>query len=37
LRLGAADTPTPASPPLEAAYLPDAAAVRRSLDRLLAW
>lgn len=37
LRLGAADTPTPASPPLEAAYLPDAAAVRRSLDRLLSW
>lgn len=37
LRLGAADTPTPASPPLEAAYLPDAAAVRLSLDRLLAW
>lgn len=37
LRLGAADTPTPASPPLEAAYLPDAAAVRRSLNRLLSW
>jgi 2-oxoisovalerate dehydrogenase E1 component beta subunit len=37
LRLGAADTPTPASPPLEAAYLPNAAAVRRSLDRLLSW
>jgi 2-oxoisovalerate dehydrogenase E1 component beta subunit len=37
MRLGAADTPVPASPPLEAAYLPDAAAVRQSLDRLLSW
>ena len=37
MRLGAADTPTPASPPLEAAFLPDALAVRRSLDRLLSW
>ena len=37
VRLGAADTPTPASPPLEAAFLPDALAVRRSLDRLLSW
>ena len=37
VRLGAADTPTPASPPLEAAFLPNALAVRRSLDRLLSW
>ena len=37
LRLGAADTPTPASPPLEAAYLPGAQAVRSAVERLLAW
>jgi 2-oxoisovalerate dehydrogenase E1 component beta subunit len=37
LRLGAADTPTPASPPLEASFLPGAEAVRAQLDRLLAW
>ncbi len=37
LRLGAADTPTPASPPLEAAALPSAGSVRAALDRLLAW
>jgi pyruvate/2-oxoglutarate/acetoin dehydrogenase E1 component len=37
LRLGAADTPTPASPPLEAAYLPGAQAVRSTVERLLAW
>ncbi|MDR3682754.1 MAG: transketolase C-terminal domain-containing protein [Geothrix sp.] len=37
LRVGAADTPTPASPPLEAACLPSAAAVRSELQRLLAW
>lgn len=37
LRLGAADTPTPASPPLEAAFLPGPQAVRASLERLLAW
>ncbi|HLP31650.1 MAG TPA: transketolase C-terminal domain-containing protein, partial [Geothrix sp.] len=37
LRVGAADTPTPASPPLEAAFLPGPARVRAELDRLLAW
>jgi len=37
LRLGATDTPTPASPPLEAAALPSAERVRSELDRLLAW
>jgi len=37
LRLGALDTPTPASPPLEAAYLPSAAQVRMDVERLLAW
>ncbi len=37
MRLGAADTPTPASPPLEAAFLPGPAAVRSALERLLAW
>lgn len=37
LRLGAADTPTPASSPLEAAYLPGAKNVKSALDRLLAW
>ena len=37
LRLGAADTPTPASPPLEAAFLPGAKAVGSALERLLAW
>ncbi|WP_243303530.1 alpha-ketoacid dehydrogenase subunit beta [Geothrix oryzisoli] len=37
LRLGAADTPTPASPPLEAAFLPGVEAVRSALGRLLAW
>lgn len=37
MRLGAADTPTPASPPLEAAFLPGPAQIRLSLDRLLAW
>jgi len=37
LRLGAADTPTPASSPLEAAFLPGAKDVRSALDRLLAW
>jgi len=37
LRVGAADTPTPASPPLEAAFLPGAARVRSELERLLAW
>lgn len=37
MRLGAADTPTPASPPLEAAFLPDAPKVRITLERLLGW
>ncbi len=37
LRLGGADTPIPASPPLEAAYLPGPAAIRTAVDRLLAW
>jgi 2-oxoisovalerate dehydrogenase E1 component beta subunit len=37
LRLGAADTPTPASPPLEAAYLPGTQAVWSAVERLLAW
>jgi len=36
-RLGAADTPTPASPPLEAAALPSVARVRTEVERLLAW
>ena len=37
LRLGAADTPTPASPPLEAAFLPGGPAIRTAVERLLAW
>lgn len=37
LRVGAADTPVPASPPLEAAYLPGPGRVRAELERLLAW
>ncbi len=37
LRLGAADTPTPASPPLEAACLPSSSRVRLELERLLTW
>jgi len=37
LRLGAADTPTPASPPLEAAFLPGVAAIRAEVAHLLAW
>ena len=37
LRLGAADTPVPASPPLEKAYLPGAAQVKSTLQQLLAW
>jgi 2-oxoisovalerate dehydrogenase E1 component beta subunit len=36
-RLGCSDTPTPASPPLEAAFLPGVAAIRARVDRLLAW
>lgn len=37
MRLAAADTPTPASPPLEAAFLPGVADIRASVERLLAW
>lgn len=37
MRLGGADTPIPASPPLEAAWLPGATAIRAAVDRLLAW
>ncbi|WP_243319586.1 MULTISPECIES: alpha-ketoacid dehydrogenase subunit beta [Geothrix] len=37
LRVGGADTPIPASPPLEAAHLPGTKALRSALDRLLAW
>ncbi len=37
MRLGGADTPVPASPPLEAAWLPGPAAIRAVLDRLLTW
>jgi pyruvate/2-oxoglutarate/acetoin dehydrogenase E1 component len=37
LRVGAADTPTPVSPPLEAAFLPGVARVRSEVERLLAW
>jgi pyruvate/2-oxoglutarate/acetoin dehydrogenase E1 component len=37
LRVGAADTPTPASPPLEAAFLPGTARLRSEVERLLAW
>ncbi len=37
LRVAATDTPTPTSPKLEAAYLPDPARLRGELDRLMAW
>ncbi len=37
MRLGGADTPVPASPPLEAAWLPGPDAIRAVLDRLLTW
>ena len=37
LRVGAADTPAPASPTLEAAFLPSSTRVRSELERLLAW
>lgn len=36
-RLGAADTPVPASPPLEAAYLPGPERIRAEVAALLAW
>lgn len=36
-RLGAADTFTPASPPLEEAFLPSEAEIHSALARLLAW
>jgi len=35
LRLGAADTPTPASPPLEAAFLPGREAIRQRIAKLV--
>ena len=37
LRVGAADTPVPASTPLEAAYLPSPETIRSAITRLLAW
>jgi 2-oxoisovalerate dehydrogenase E1 component beta subunit len=37
MRLGAADTPTPASPPLEAAFLPGRDAIRQRIADLVAW
>lgn len=37
MRVAAQDTFTPASPPLEKAFLPSAGGVRESLSRLLAW
>ena len=37
MRLGGADTPIPASPPLEAAWLPGPAALRTAVEQLLAW
>ncbi len=37
LRVGATDTPTPASPPLETGHLPRAQGVRQEIERLLAW
>ena len=37
MRLGAADTPTPASPVLEAAFLPSKAGIRAAAERLLAF
>jgi 2-oxoisovalerate dehydrogenase E1 component beta subunit len=36
-RLGGADTPTPASPPLEAACLPGPGAIRQAVEEVLAW
>lgn len=36
-RLGAEDTFTPASPPLEAAFLPSKERIREAAERLLAW
>ncbi|HXC18197.1 MAG TPA: transketolase C-terminal domain-containing protein [Holophagaceae bacterium] len=37
MRLGAEDTFTPASPPLEAAFLPSKARIRDGIEGLLAW
>jgi len=37
LRVGAADTPTPASSPLEAVFLPKTGRVRLEIERLLGW
>jgi len=36
-RLGAPDTPNPASPPLEAAFLPSVETVRAAVERTLSW
>ena len=36
-RIGAPDTPVPYAPPLEAAYLPDAARIRAEIVRLARW
>jgi 2-oxoisovalerate dehydrogenase E1 component beta subunit len=36
-RLAALDTPCPASPPLEAAFLPSVAAIRGAVEELKAW
>ena len=36
-RLAAQDTPCPASPPLEAAFLPSVEAIRNSIMELMAW
>lgn len=36
-RLAALDTPCPASPPLEAAFLPSATAIRAAVEKLMAW
>ena len=37
LRVAAADTPTPTSPKLEAAYLPSVGSIQVALDQLLTW
>ena len=36
-RLAAQDTPCPASPPLEAAFLPSVEAIRAAAEKLMAW
>jgi len=37
MRLGSEDTPNPASPVLEAAWLPDISRIRTKVEALLAW